>query len=200
MKILTIDSILEKAKIVLSEIENKLTDQKPVEDEKPVEEVKFMDAKTSDGQIIRCDMADFVVGAKVQIINEDGTTSDIPDGDYTLEDGRTLTIQGSVVITITPEETEPAETAQPDAENPAESEMQTKLSEKDLEISNLKMEIEKLKVEIGNITKEKTTLSSKVEELGKEPAAKPFKKSDKVEVTETKLRASEMLNQIIGKK
>ncbi len=66
------------------------------------EEVKkFKDAKTSEGLILKIS-DDLVIGAKVEIVNEDGTLTiplDGKGGDLTLEDGSIVTVDEAGLIT-----------------------------------------------------------------------------------------------------
>ena len=84
-------------------------------------EVKFEDVKDNQGNIIRIE--DFVVGGKAQLISTDGTLIDLTDGEYTLEDGRTFTIQNGVIASIAndvkADPTTPAEKVQPVAQDAA---------------------------------------------------------------------------------
>ena len=58
-----------------------------------VEKTELMaEATLENGTIIFTDAEGFEDGAEVYIVNEEGEKIPLPDGDYTLEDGRTLTI------------------------------------------------------------------------------------------------------------
>ena len=61
-----------------------------------VEKTELMaEATLENGTIIFTDAEGFEDGAEVYIVNEEGEKIPLPDGDYTLEDGRTLTISDS---------------------------------------------------------------------------------------------------------
>lgn len=60
------------------------------------EDYKFMDYKTMDGRILRCDGEGLDVGSKITEITADGEIP-LEDGEYTLEDGMVLTIVGGIV-------------------------------------------------------------------------------------------------------
>ena len=61
-----------------------------------VEKTELMaEATLENGTIIFTDAEGFEDGAEVYIVNEEGEKIPLPDGDYTLEDGRTLTIADS---------------------------------------------------------------------------------------------------------
>lgn len=58
-----------------------------------VEKTELMaEATLENGTIIFTDAEGFEDGAEVYIVNEEGEKIPLPDGDYTLEDGRTMTI------------------------------------------------------------------------------------------------------------
>ena len=63
--------------------------------------VKFADTKLQDGSIIRTE-GDIVMGTKVSLISEDGSITDVPDGDHTLEDGSIITVKSGVIDAIKP--------------------------------------------------------------------------------------------------
>ena len=69
------------------------------------EDIKNEQLKLKDGTIIDADS--FEVGSEVFKINEDGTKTPLTDGDYTLEDGRIITIAGGKIDTITEVDTTP---------------------------------------------------------------------------------------------
>ena len=61
-----------------------------------VEKTELMaEATLENGTIIFTDAEGFEDGSEVYIVNEEGEKIPLPDGDYTLEDGRTLTIADS---------------------------------------------------------------------------------------------------------
>ena len=61
-----------------------------------VEKIELMaEATLENGTIIFTDAEGFEDGAEVYIVNEEGEKIPLPDGDYTLEDGTTLTISDS---------------------------------------------------------------------------------------------------------
>ena len=167
---LSIEQLIDQATALFTKIEAKL-EQTPAQNPAPEiptagtetkAEVKFMDAKTSDGTILRTEQQDFVVGAKVQVMAEDGTLTNAPDGEHTLEGGKVITIKDSVIVL----EKEAEE------EKPVEEVVEQSINDE------LKKELATLKAELEKIKSEKVELKSKVEELSKEPASKPITKSD----------------------
>jgi hypothetical protein len=67
------------------------------------EDYKFMDYKTMDGRILRCESDGLDVGSKITEITQDGEVP-VEDGEYTLEDGMVLTIAGGMVDRMTESE------------------------------------------------------------------------------------------------
>ncbi len=166
---LTIEQLIDQATALFTKIEAKLEQtpaQSPapenvtptfdVEDNKT--EVKFMDVKTIDGTILRTEQEDFVIGAKVQVMAEDGTLTNAPDGEHTLEGGKVITIKDSVIV--------------------LEKEMEEEKPVDQAPTEELKKELATLKSELEKIKTEKVEMKSKIEELSKEPASKPITKSD----------------------
>jgi len=67
--------------------------------EEEVTEVKFFEAKDSEGNVLRVDGEDFAVGLEVKIIPEGGSIDLAKEGDYILEDGRTIKVDADGKIT-----------------------------------------------------------------------------------------------------
>ena len=72
-----------------------------------VEKTELMaEATLENGTIIFTDAEGFEDGSDVYIVNEEGEKIPLPDGDYTLEDGRTLTIADGGKISKSDEKVE----------------------------------------------------------------------------------------------
>ena len=72
-----------------------------------VEKTELMaEATLENGTIIFTDAEGFEDGAEVYIVNEEGEKIPLPDGDYTLEDGRTMTIAEGGKISTSDEKVE----------------------------------------------------------------------------------------------
>ena len=72
-----------------------------------VEKTELMaEATLENGTIIFTDAEGFEDGAEVYIVNEEGEKIPLPDGDYTLEDGRTMTIAEGGKISTSEEKVE----------------------------------------------------------------------------------------------
>jgi hypothetical protein len=68
------------------------------EDEKPV---ALEDAKLVDGTLVRIEPA-LEVGATVQVISEDGSMIEAPDGEHELESGDVIKVEGGIIIELIP--------------------------------------------------------------------------------------------------
>jgi hypothetical protein len=63
--------------------------------------VAMEDAKLIDGTIVRIEPA-IEIGATVQVISEDGSLMDAPDGEHELESGDVIKVEGGVIIELIP--------------------------------------------------------------------------------------------------
>ena len=63
--------------------------------------VGMEDAKLIDGTIVRIEPA-IEVGATVQVISEDGSMVEAPDGEHELESGDVIKVEGGVIIELIP--------------------------------------------------------------------------------------------------
>jgi hypothetical protein len=159
--------------------------KKAFSDEKT--DVKFQDAKTSDGVILRTDGDDFAVDGALIIVNADGTTTPAPDADYTIEDGRVITCAGGKITNVTA----PANMKAQDNKTI----VQQKSDEKDKSKDNKVKEETKFKVEESY--KELTVELEKVKELFTD-ATKKIETLEK-EVAENKqinVQLKELVNKI----
>lgn len=63
-------------------------------------EVKFSDFVLSDGTKITSTASDLEIGAEVYAVDDMGNQTPIDDGDYVLNDGRTITVAANVITNI----------------------------------------------------------------------------------------------------
>jgi hypothetical protein len=75
--------------------------KKVLAEEQAPEAVALEDAKLIDGTIVRIEPA-IEIGATVQVISEDGSLMDAPDGEHELESGDVIKTEGGVIIEIIP--------------------------------------------------------------------------------------------------
>lgn len=140
------------------------------------------------------------VGEAVYSFDEEGNQISVEDGDYVLDDGRTIVVADGKVAEIRDgEENAPATEETPSTEEtpateetpetvlneeePAEEPAQEEVDERDERIANLEAEIARLERENGE-------LRDRIKELEEKPAAQPaeeeFKRVNKVESTGNK--------------
>ncbi len=91
-----------------------------------------------------------VVGGKVELINEDGTLSALPDGDYELTDGFKFTIKEGLIESIEGEEPVEEQAEEMADEAPIE-EVSDPLADLKAETETLKAEVDALKQAIEEI-------------------------------------------------
>lgn len=161
-----------------------------------IRQMEFSTATTDKG-VIGWDVdGDIEVGTEVYLVDENGDRQPIEDGDYVLEDGRTVVVKDSKVEEIkekaeevveeptqgtTTEETNVEENEEPtdtEVENPDGTE------EKD------NTAIEELRKEVNELYDLVDTLTKRIEELENKPAAQPvqedFKNVNQIEKTGNK--------------
>ena len=161
-----------------------------------IRQMEFSTATTDKG-VIGWDVdGEIEVGTEVYLVDENGDRQPIEDGDYVLEDGRTVVVKDSKVEEIkekaeevveeptqgpTTEETNVEENEEPtdtEVENPDGTE------EKD------NTAIEELRKEVNELYDLVDTLTKRIEELENKPAAQPvqedFKNVNQIEKTGNK--------------
>lgn len=144
------------------------------------EVLDFMNAKLEDGTILQSD--NFEVGQEVLIVNEDGTTEVITDGEYiiTIPEGevdvnKVITIVNGVIETIeVKEEEESPEDSLPEV--PVVEDMEEEVKEDELAIDPMEVILSKL-VELENringLEKEKEEeITEPIEEVKEEELEK----------------------------
>ncbi len=153
----------------------------------------FLDAKLSDGSIIRTDDDTFKTGSKVSLISEDGSVTPVVDGDYTLEDGSKITCKAGVIESIvppTPTTTPDASTADATGVNPvidapavmtdatapvmAPVETPAVESTEDSDMATLIEIIKNLTDRVSALEEKISSTNMAVEKMSSAPAAKPF--------------------------
>ncbi len=162
------------------------------------QEVQLMfEGKLADGTIIVSEADELAAGVVVNILSEDGVTTPMPEGTYSLEDGTSFSVDADGVVLEVAEEVEAEdedemgkdkeETYMSDnAELFAEvgSVVKELLEEVRKDISRISAELDELRGEnlskdenIAELQVENTNLSAQVKELGEAPAVEPVKVS-----------------------
>lgn len=125
--------------------------------------MQFSVVKT-DKAVLQYEGEELIVGTVVKIENEDGTT-EIPTGEYVMEDGRTLVVEnGEVKEIIEAPEVEPVEVVEPEAE-PTEEETEPEVVEETPAEETVEPEAEPAEEETEPEQAEPTELEKKVAEL-----------------------------------
>jgi hypothetical protein len=125
--------------------------------------MQFSVVKT-DKAVLQYEGEELIVGTVVKIENEDGTT-EIPTGEYVMEDGRTLVVEnGEVKEIIEAPEVEPVEVVEPEAE-PTEEETEPEVVEETPTEETVEPEAEPAEEETEPEQAEPTELEKKVAEL-----------------------------------
>lgn len=125
--------------------------------------MQFSVVKT-DKAVLQYEGEELIVGTVVKIENEDGTT-EIPTGEYVMEDGRTLVVEnGEVKEIIEAPEVEPVEVVEPEAE-PTEEETEPEVVEETPAEETVEPETEPAEEETEPEQAEPTELEKKVTEL-----------------------------------
>lgn len=67
---------------------------------KPDEKIKLGSAKTSDGNLIEFEGGELVENSAVWVTDAEGNKQPIADGEYTLENGKVITVSNSVCVSV----------------------------------------------------------------------------------------------------
>lgn len=125
-----------------------------------------------DGTIVATSQETWSEGVDIFIVDADGNQQTLPDGEYKLTDGTTLSVEGGILKTITPvtEEVVVEEQAE-EVENSAETKITT------AQVEALMNLVAKLEVALSDEKKKNTLNETKVAELSKSPAVESVKNS-----------------------
>jgi len=165
-------------------------------------EVKFeVQAKLVDGTIIVSTADALAEGADVAVLTEDGTTIELPIGEYETEDGVTFVVEEAGVI-ATIGEAEVVEEEEAPAEEEVEAEELSEFDSLEKRIANLEVVIAELK---GDTEGEEELAEETTEEEITEPSENPrtvtTKTTEVVEFSVEELKAeNEKLKEELAKK
>lgn len=141
---------------------------------KSVKEI-FVDAKLTDGTVVKVEGDSLVEGAKVVVVTEDAEIP-APDGVHELEDGTKVETKDGVIVKVEEalEEELPKEEG-PDALPPAVDEPATKGPEVEVEmLEMLKDFVKKMSEKMSNMEQKMESVESQFAAFKKEPSAKPI--------------------------
>lgn len=164
-------------------------------------EVQLMfEDKLVDGTIVVSEADELAAGVVVNILSEDGVQTPLPEGNYSLENGTTFSVDADgVVLDVTQADDETEEPAEDEVEIDAKdkddkdymqaheelfaevgSVVKELLEEVKKDISRITAELDELRGEnlakdenIAELQDENTELSAQVKELGAKPAEEP---------------------------
>lgn len=162
-----------------------------------IRQMEFSTATTDKG-VIGWDVdGDIEVGVEVYVVDENGDKQPIEDGDYVLEDGRTVVVKDSKVEEIKEKAEEP--TVEEPTNEPTTEETNVEENEEptDTEVENPdgteekdNTAIEELRKEVNELYDLVDKLTKRIEELENKPAAQPvqedFKNVNQIEKTGNK--------------
>ena len=169
-------------------------------------EAKFKDAKTQDGQILKI-TDDLVIGAKVEIVSEDGTLTPAPAGDITLDDGTVLSIDDKGTIAeIATQAQEAGESEMATAPNEVSTADNDRFVALEKEVATLKealnMIVDGLKnnnTQMESVKAENAKLKTEMSKVKAAPTAsfkktveKPKKENSKIEMSDMQKRIAEL--------
>ena len=124
-------------------------------------EVTLAEATLEGGQVIQTDAEEWAVGVAVFVVNDEGETIPLPDGEYTLEDGTRVVVSEGVVAEWAAQEA-PVEGAQKEEEKMA-AEVLTREEVQSMILDALKGVSE----ELSKVEKALEERDAKIEKLGK---------------------------------
>ena len=162
-----------------------------------IRQMEFSTATTDKG-VIGWDVdGEIEVGTEVYLVDENGDRQPIEDGDYVLEDGRTVVVKDSKVEEIKEKAEEP--TVEEPTQEPTTEETNVEENEEptDTEVENPdgteekdNTAIEELRKEVNELYDLVDTLTKRIEDLENKPAAQPvqedFKNVNQIEKTGNK--------------
>ena len=162
-----------------------------------IRQMEFSTATTDKG-VIGWDVdGEIEVGTEVYLVDENGDRQPIEDGDYVLEDGRTVVVKDSKVEEIKEKAEEP--TVEEPTQEPTTEETNVEENEEptDTEVENPdgteekdNTAIEELRKEVNELYDLVDKLTKRIEELENKPAAQPvqedFKNVNQIEKTGNK--------------
>ena len=172
-----------------------------------IRQMEFSTATTDKG-VIGWDVdGEIEVGTEVYLVDENGDRQPIEDGDYVLEDGRTVVVKDSKVEEIKEKAEEP--TVEEPTNEPTTEETNVEENEEptDTEVENPdgteekdNTAIEELRKEVNELYDLVDKLTKRIEELENKPAAQPVQEDFKTvsQVEKTGNKAIDTLSRRLG--
>ena len=147
---------------------------------------QYKSLTTDNGIIVWEGEDDLKIGDAVFIESEEGERTPAPDGDYTLEDGTIIRVEGGKVVEIV--EVEPETEVEPTAEAVVEEETPAEETPaEDDRVAKLEERVTKLEGQIAALLEANTAMKEQLSAIEKRPLAKPaseqFRSAQKIEPT-----------------
>ena len=145
---------------------------------------------------------DFEVGVQLHVVQPDGTFVPAPEGEHTLEDGRTLVVDADGIIVevreAAPAEETPAEPTAEELEEVVVEDVPAPIVEVTEEIVDAIVEaMAPVISQIEEMKKQMETLTAKFQKFSNEPAAEPVRNNFKAENMVAKTAAENRLETLV---
>ena len=161
-------STLEKIKTLLSS-----------NNEESKETKMYAEMILDDGRVLATEDEQFMIGSVVMVVGDDGETSKLSAGTYTMSDGAKLTIDEDSKILDMGEEKEAEE-----VENEEEKEEMQEDDEADVQDwAGMEKRIKNLEDAVADLKADKENMSVETEETTKEEVEEEVKEDEKVEMS-----------------
>ena len=161
-------STLEKIKTLLSS-----------NNEESKETKMYAEMILDDGRVLATEDEQFMIGSVVMVVGDDGETSKLSAGTYTMSDGAKLTIDDDSKIVDMGEEKEAEE-----VENEEEKEEMQEDDEADVQDwAGMEKRIKNLEDAVADLKADKENMSVETEETTKEEVEEEVKEDEKVEMS-----------------
>jgi hypothetical protein len=131
----------------------------------------FVDAKLSDGTVVKVEGESLAEGAKVVVVTEQGEIP-APDGVHELEDGTKIETKDGVIARI---EEAVAEVEKPEVEVEVEAKKENMGAEADEIVALLKDFVAALEAKYAGVASEVESMKAELNAFKKQPAATPIK-------------------------
>lgn len=151
---------------------------------------KFSDFVLTDGTKITTTASELEIGVEVYHIDDQGNQTPLDNGDYVLNDGRTITVQDNKITNISGGETTEDESPVSDASASMESKMADGMAEKPADEGNLAQRVTDLEAQLEEVlnllkkmsdgqTQVNQEMMSTIKKFSEEPGAMSIKTGKK---------------------
>lgn len=135
---------------------------------------KFAEARCGD-MLITTPGENFEVGGEVYYTDESGNNVPLNEGDYTLDNGLQISVQGGKVVEISkPEMVEDTQPAEMSSEEPVKIEQEAQTGIDMAEYGQMKERLAKCEMMIEKMMKDKEMMEVKMNEISSLPSERPI--------------------------